>query len=172
MKVCVFIATSLDGYIATSDGGIEWMKSVEVPDQDYGYTDFAKDVDCFLVGRKTFEKVLSFDPYPYADKRVIVLTSENRTSRRGEEYFSGHMKDLMVRLQSAGTRKIYIDGGIAISSALNQGFITELTVSIVPIILGSGIPLFSNLQGETALTLDSMRSFPSGLIQAKYNVNT
>lgn len=170
MRICVFIAASLDGYIATTDGGIDWLKTVEVPDQDYGYSDFVKDVDCLVVGRKTFEKVLSFDPYPYADKRVIVLSSSSKTSKRGEEYFSGHLKDLMVRLQSAGMNKIYIDGGVAISSALAEGLIGELTVSTVPVILGSGIPLFSGLESQIPLKLDSMRSFPSGLIQAKYIV--
>jgi dihydrofolate reductase len=162
----VFIATSLDGYIARSGGGLDWLKQVEQEGEDYGYAAFAASVDALILGRKTYDTVLGFGAWPYEGKRVAVLTRRPPAPRFGEEFLSGTPAEILAKL--AGVRRAYVDGGDVIGQFLSAGLIDELTISTVPILLGAGIPLFRGNGLERRLVLQRSRRWPSGLVQSTY----
>lgn len=164
----VFIATSLDGYIARPDGGLDWLSSVEVEGEDYGYGEFFAGIDALVTGRNTYDTVIGFERWPYAGKRCIVLTHRPATPRYGEEFYAGEPGPLLERLADAGVRRVYVDGGAVIRQFLAAGAIDELTLSILPIVLGAGIPLFTGGGSELRLTLTDCRSWPTGLVQLRY----
>jgi dihydrofolate reductase len=163
---CVFIATSLDGFIARKDGSIDWLKTVERPGEDYGYAEFAASIDTLLVGRKTYDTVLGFDAWPYAGKRVAVLTRRPPKPKHDEEFVSGDPAGVLKTLSTA--RRIYVDGGDVIQQFLAAGLIDELTLSTIPLLLGEGVPLFGKTP-ERGFKLVASKSFPSGLVQSKYS---
>lgn len=164
----VFIATSLDGRIARADGGLDWLDAAQGSGEDYGYAAFFGSVDALVMGRRTYEKVLTFGAWPYAGKRCIVLTRTPRASLHGEEFSSEAPSALVERLQREGVRRVYVDGGEVIRSFLRAGLIDELTLSVLPIVLGDGIPLFADGLPEQRLSLEATTPFPSGLVQLRY----
>lgn len=166
----VFIATSLDGFIARPDGGIDWLDRVQVEGEDYGYQAFFDSVDALLLGRKSYDVVLGFEKWLYAGKRCLVLTHRPTESRHGEEFVSGPIDALLERLRAEGVRRLYVDGGDVIQQFLAADLIDDLTVSVVPVLLGSGIPLFSSQGSERSLSLEGSRAWPSGLVQSHYRV--
>jgi dihydrofolate reductase len=167
MKRCsVFIATSVDGFIARENGAIDWLSIVERPDEDYGYAKFFDSVDTLVIGRKTYETALGFEAWPYANKRVIVMTHQARKPKFNEELFSGDPKALALRL--AESKRVYVDGGSVIRQFLAAKLVTDMTLSIVPVLLGSGIRLFDALPSEVRLELLSARDYESGLVQIHY----
>lgn len=172
MRCSVFIATSLDGYIARSDGGIDWLSSVERPGEDYGFGEFYASVDVMVLGRKSWEKALSFPEWPYSGgrKRVVVMSREAREGRNGEEFHRGSAEELAAALRAGGARRVYVDGGVTIRGFLAAGLIDDLTVSVIPVLLGAGIPLFGEGVPETRLTLQGSRAYESGLVQLRYGV--
>jgi dihydrofolate reductase len=166
MQRSVFIATSLDGYIARSDGRIDWLAIVERPGEDHGYAAFAATCDAVVIGRRTYDTVLGFDAWPYAGKRVIVMTHRSIAANHGEEAFDGSAEALVDRLAREGMRRLYVDGGVVIRQFLAAGLVDDLTISILPIVLGGGVPLFGGT--EHRLTLDGVEPFASGLVQLRY----
>lgn len=168
MQCSVFIATSLDGYIARPDGGLDWLRQVEREGEDYGYQRFADTVDVLVTGRGTYDVVIGFPTWPYPGKRVIVLTHRPGESRHGEEFYSGSVEDLVRRLAGEGVKRIYVDGGVVIQQFLAAGLIDDLTISIIPVVLGDGIRLFAGGQRERGLVLEGTEAFPSGLVQLRY----
>lgn len=166
----VFVAVSLDGYIARPDGAVDWLSRFETPDDYYGYRAFLAGVDALVVGRRTYDLVRSFDPWPYGSKRCVVMTHRPAVPAHGEEFFQGAPADLMGRLWSEGVRRAYVDGGDVIRQFLAAGLIDELTVSVVPVVLGDGIRLFERGLPERWLDLASSRSWPNGLTQLRYTV--
>lgn len=168
LPICsVFIAVSIDGYIARLDGSIDWLASVQQQGEDYGYAQFAASVDTLVLGRKTYDTALGFDAWPYAGKRCVVLTHASLTSRHGEEFFNGGARALVEQLARAGARRVYVDGGAVIRQFLAAQLIEDLTLSVIPILLGNGIPLFQG-GAEQSFTLDEARSWPTGLAQLRY----
>lgn len=165
-RCSVFIATSLDGFIARENGAIDWLSIVERPGEDYGYGKFFDSVDTLVIGRKTYETALGFEAWPYAKKRVVVMTHQERTPKHDEEFFAGDPKALVAKL--AGSKRIYVDGGSVIRQFLAAKLVTDLTLSIIPVLLGSGIRLFDRLPGDVSLNLLSTRDFESGLVQIHY----
>ena len=170
LRCSVFIAVSVDGFIARPDGSIDWLEAVHVEGEDYGYSHFASSVDVLVMGRNTYEVALGFDVWPYTGKRVIVLTHRLADPRNGEELFDGSPADLVERLRREGARRAYVDGGNVIRQFLAAGLIDDLTLSVIPVVLGSGIPLFANGGPTQRLTLEETRAFPSGLAQLRYRV--
>lgn len=169
----VFIASSLDGYIARVDGSLDWLSVVEREGEDYGYRAFVDGVDALVMGRKTYDTVLGFDEWPFAGKRCIVLTHARPTSPRADEEFaSGAPAALVEQLGRQGVRRAYVDGGAVIRQFLAAGLVDDLTLSVIPVILGVGIRLFDadprNRAPSAALRLISARSFESGLVQLRY----
>ncbi len=167
--VAVFIATSVDQCIARDDGTIDWLARVQQdPSEDYGYAAFMASVDAVVIGRATYDTVLGFDPWPYEGKRVVVLTHRALTATRGEETHRGSLAPLFEKLGAEGVKRVYLDGGETIREGLAEGLIDELTLSVVPVLLGSGRPLFVRGLPETDLRLVDAKSFPSGLAQLRY----
>ena len=169
-KVRVYIAASLDGYIAHSGGDIDWLDSVARPDEDYGYAAFIETIDTVIMGRKTYEKVLSFGgEFPHADRDCYVLSRTERPSEGQIHFYSGSPDNLLGQIRSRPGKDIFIDGGSeAIDLFREKGLIDSYTVSIIPILLGEGIPLFKESKKEHPLKLVEATTFDSGLVQLNY----
>jgi dihydrofolate reductase len=165
-----FIAVSLDGFIARRDGSIDWLSIVDRAGEDYGYRAFLDSIDTIIVGRKTYDTALNFAQWPYTGKRCVVLTHAAPIPQHGEEFHSGPPEPLVERLVSESAGRVYVDGGQVIRQFLAAGLITDMTISIVPIILGEGVRLFDGFGREVRLDLVDSRSFESGLVQVRYGV--
>ncbi|MDA1278878.1 MAG: dihydrofolate reductase family protein [Chloroflexi bacterium] len=172
-KISVYIATSLDGFIARSDGGLDWLEHDSGKD-DYGFYEFFGSVDTIVMGRGTFDFVVASGQWPYAGKRMIILSSTLTISSvperlRGEvEILSIEPGLLAEKLAGEGATHVYVDGGITIQRFLRAGLVDELILSRMPVLLGSGIPLFGELDSDIALEHVETRIFDSGLVQSKY----
>lgn len=166
-KVSVYIATSIDGFIARIDGSLDWLEMVQVEGQDYGFQEFFDSVDTIIMGRKTYDTVLTFPDWPFSGKKVIVLTHRDLHPIHGETTWSGSISELIQTLPDES--HMYLDGGNVISQGLREGIIDEITISRIPIILGNGIPLFEKGLPEKKWKLIQARSFSSGLAQTTYS---
>jgi dihydrofolate reductase len=168
-RFSAFIATSLDGYIARADGSIDWLSIVHPVDEAHGYERFMSSVDTIVVGRRTYETVLKYETWPYVGKRLIVMTHRPANdAQHAEEFYSGSALELADRLTDA--KRVYVDGGNVLSQFFAAGLIDDVTISVIPIVLGNGIRLFSGGEGEHRLELESSRSWPSGMVQMRYRV--
>lgn len=174
-KVSVYIAASLDGYIARPDGDVSWLQA-DAPlekEEDFGYYEFFNSIDVLVMGRGSFEKVMEFD-WPYGTKPVIVLsqslTKAPHNYRDRVRVDSAAPQQLLEKLSQEGYQHIYLDGGKVIQSFLRAGLIHELTLTTVPILIGAGIPLFGRLERDVKLRLLASRSWENGYVQAKYEV--
>ena len=173
MIASVFVGTSLDGFIARPDGALDFLDAGG--DEPHGYEEFMATVDAMIIGRKTFETVLGFDNWPYAGKRVIVLSSRpvdfTPIARRGTaEWMSGEPSAIVERLRADGVVHAYVDGGLTIQRFLAAGAIQRLIVTRLPVLIGSGIPLFGPLGRDIELRHVTTRTFASGLVQSEYEV--
>ena len=145
----VYIATSLDGFIAASDGGLEWLEEIPNPEKsDYGFAEFMSSIDALVMGRKTFDKVLTFDSWPY-NKPVYVLSKSGikvpKELDGKVKVVNGNLKIVVDQLNELGHQSLYIDGGITIQNFLEEDLIDEMIITRIPILLGEGIPLFGKL---------------------------
>jgi dihydrofolate reductase len=171
----VFIATSLDGFIARDDGDIGWLLQRDDPTEDHGYPAFIADKELIVMGRGSYEKALTFGEWPY-ELPVLVLSEQLADAPvpealKGKLRFSKRTpKETMDELAAQGVRRIYVDGGRVVQSFLRKGLIADLVVTSVPVLIGSGRPLFGALANDIDLKLVSSRSFPSGLVQSTYRV--
>jgi dihydrofolate reductase len=165
-----FVGTSLDGFIARSDGRLDWLERYQVPPEVTGYTAFFDSVDTLLVGRSTWETVADFPEWPYAGKRVVVLTRRPLPALHGESTLAGTPAEVLARLEALGARRVYVDGGAVVSQFLAAGLLDELTVTVVPLVLGDGIRLLQGPLPSRGLTLVSCRAQPLGLVQLAYRV--
>lgn len=172
-KVKLFIACSVDGFIAKPDGDIGWLSMVEAPGEDYGYAAFYETVDTIILGRKTYEKVLSFGiEFPHKNKTTYVITRSVKPSEGNVHFYNRDVKDLITRLSGKSTKDVFVDGGAElIHSLLQQQLIDELIVSYIPVLLGGGIRLFKEGFPMQKLTLAETKNFSSGLVQVKYTVS-
>jgi dihydrofolate reductase len=171
----VFIATSLDGFIARKDGGIDWLLQLDSQGVDYGYDDFYAGMDGMLLGRNSYEMALTFDAWPYT-KPVLVLS---RTMRRDDlppdlggrvEIINTSPAGAMAEAASRGWKRVYVDGGALIQSCLRDGLISDMVVSRIPVLIGEGLPLFGAVPQDIWLHHDKTTSYPSGLVQSRYLV--
>ena len=167
-RCSAFIATSLDGYIAGPGGSLDWLKIVERPGEDYGFAAFLGAVDALVLGRNTYDAVLSMGSWPYAGKRCAVLTHRPAAPRHGEMFLQGEPHEVLAGLGREGVRHVYVDGGAVIREFLDAGLLDHLTLSILPVVLGGGIPLFASGGQERRLHLEGARTWPSGLVQLRY----
>jgi dihydrofolate reductase len=176
MKCSVFIATSLDGYIARADGGIDWLHDTygdpNAEPEDMGFDAFISTVDGMVMGRNTFETVLGFDGWPYGDTPIAVLSSSMTEIPGGVpdtvSLSNETPTEIVARLGAEGRTHLYIDGGVTIQRFLDAGLIDEMTITRLPILLGSGIPLFGRTKTDIRFTHLSTRAFRSGLVQSVY----
>lgn len=169
----VFIAISLDGNIARPDGDIDWLLQRDDPQEDHGYADFIADMDCIVMGRGSYEKALAFEKWHY-DRPVLVLSKQLAgtpvpSKLQGKVSFSNHSPtDTMEELARKGVRRVYVDGGQVVQSFLRAGLIEDMVITTIPVLIGTGRPLFGALTSDIDLALVSSRSFPSGLVQTTY----
>jgi dihydrofolate reductase len=164
-KLSLFIASSLDGYIAGPGEEIDWLFS----DQDYGYTEFYAGIDTVIMGRKSYDLSLTFGEYPYPGKRAYVFTRTPRARDRHAQFVSGDVGAFVLHLkQQPGQRIWLVGGGEIIRECLSADLIDEFVISVHPVLLGAGLGLFPPGFGRRELVLQSVRSFSSGLVQSTY----
>ena len=174
MKISVYIATSLDGYIARPNGDITWLMEADNSDgnEDYGYKEFSDSVDCMVMGRNSMEMVMSFPEWPYEGKRVVVLSNslkDTPSQLKGKiELYSGSLTKLVTELKNDGCKRIYIDGGKTIQSFLNEELVTDITITKIPILLGEGISLFGKTKHDIKLKHIESKSYRSGFVKSTY----
>jgi len=172
LKASVFVGTSLDGFIARSNGDLDFLPAGG--GEEHGYSAFIASVDAIVIGRNTFDKVLTFDEWPYGNKPVIVLSTRpiDEPPGRGAvvERMAGSPSDIASRLAARGFRHLYVDGGITIQRFLQAGLIQSLTITRVPVLVGEGIPLFGALPHDIRLQHVATRQYASGLVQSEYVV--
>ena len=174
MTVNVFVGASVDGFIARPNHELDWLP--EGGGGPHGYEEFMATVDALVIGRKTFEKVLTFDPWPYGAKRVVVLSSKpldlSKVVGGVVEQMSGAPSEIVAQLAASGANNLYVDGGITIQRFLHAGLVQRLIITRVPVLIGVGIPLFGTLPHDVRLDHISTRHYPSGLVQSEYRVLT
>lgn len=168
----VYIAASIDGFIATTDGHIEWLSAHPNPNNsDYGFSEFIENIDAVVMGRHSFEKVRTFGEWTYKEK-VFVLSSkltEVPAELIGKvEFISGPPREILSSINSMGFNNLYIDGGLVIQSLLAEDLIDELIVTRIPILLGSGIPLFGKLAEPLKFTHKSTKVYDNALVKSHY----
>ena len=172
MTVSVFIGTSVDGFIARSNGALDFLPPGG--GEPHGYDEFMASVDALVIGRKTFETVLAFAAWPYGDKRVVVLSSRpvDLSAARGGvvEQMAGPPPEIVSKLAASGAHHVYVDGGITIQGFLRAGLIQRLIITRVPVLIGDGIPLFGTLPHDIRLRHVATQHYPSGLIKTEYHV--
>lgn len=177
MKTSVYIATSLDGFIARENGALDWLPGSSGSggeSEDYGYQTFMDTVDVSVMGRLTYEMVRMSGPWPYGEKRVIVLSTIlehlDDDLPKTVELRNAAPAELYNELKEAGIQHLYVDGGRTIRRFLDAGLIDELTITRVPILIGRGIPLFGELQNDVLLEHQKTLAFHNGLVQSRYKV--
>lgn len=176
MKISVFIATSLDGFIAREDDSLDWLDAANatVPKgEDCGFKRFFDSVDVLVMGRKSFEKVLTFGTWFYGEKNVIVLSSrplQIPEHLKNVSHASLTPEALVKEISSKGMRHIYVDGGETIRRFLRAGLVHEMTITTIPVLLGSGKPLFGELEKDIQLELIASKAYDFGFVSNTYRV--
>lgn len=171
MKASVFVGVSVDGFMARVDGHLDFLP--EGGGEPHGYEEFMSTVDALVIGRKTYETVLGFGGWAYGEKSVFVLSSRELAPPPAGaivEHVSGEPKDIVSTLDRRGIRHIYVDGGVTIQGFLRAGLIQRLIVTRVPVLIGTGIPLFGPIARDIRLKHIATRSYGSGLVQSEYEV--
>lgn len=172
MTVSVFVGTSLDGFIARPNGDLDFLPPGG--GEPHGYDEFMASIDGIVIGRKTFETVLTFETWPYGSKRVAVLTSQpiDLSAVRGGvvEQMAGPPAEIVAKFAAYGARHLYVDGGITIQRFLQANLIQRLILTRVPVLIGEGIPLFGTLSRDIRLRHVSTQSYSSGLVKTEYHV--
>jgi dihydrofolate reductase len=168
-KVILYIAMSLDGCIAKSDGDISFLSMVEKEGEDYGYSDFLRTIDTVIIGRKSYDKIIGMGYEYHTDKDVYIITRTERPAGGAFKYYTGSLKKLISELKNKHGKNIYCDGGGEIvNELLRDNLIDEFIISVIPIILGDGISLFKKGIPEMNLKLISSAEYDKGLVQLHY----
>jgi len=171
VKASVFVGVSVDGFIARADGALDFLPPGG--GEPHGYDEFMATVDALVIGRKTYETVLGFDTWAYGKKPVFVVSSRPLAPAPPGavvEHMSGDPADIVAQCAARGVRHIYVDGGITIQGFLRAGLIQRLIITRVPVLIGTGIPLFGALQRDIVLRHVATRQYASGLVQSEYVV--
>ncbi|WP_306602161.1 dihydrofolate reductase family protein [Geothrix sp. 21YS21S-2] len=172
MTVSVFVGVSVDGFLARPNDDLDWLPEGE--DESHGYVEFLAGVDALVMGRRTFEKVLTLGEWPYGSKRVVVLSGHPLDLARAGggpvEQMAGSPDGIIDQLAARGITHLYVDGGVTIQGFLRAGRVDRLIITRVPVLIGEGIPLFGTLPHDVHLRHVATRDFPSGLVQTEYAV--
>ena len=164
--IVLFIASSLDGYIARENGDIDWLPE----NTKSGYNDFIKSVDTVIMGKKTYDQVLTFGDYPYKDKKSYVFTRNKNHSKDENVEFVYDTEKLIKNIISDSGKNIWLIGGSKIiSTFVNLGFVDEIILSIIPVVLGKGIPLFKNIEKEVKMELVKTTDYEK-LVELHYKI--
>jgi dihydrofolate reductase len=171
-KLSLFIATSLDGYIAKPNDDLSFLKLVEKEGEDYGYAEFASMIDTIIIGRKTYDYVvreIGSSHYDNGERDVFVITRTQRPTVGRTTFYTGSLTGLVKQLKSESGKKIYCDGGAEIiNELLKNDLIDEIIISVIPILLGDGTKLFKDGRPEQLLEFVTAKTFDTGLTQLHY----
>lgn len=170
-EVILYIAASLDGYIATPDGQVDWLDLVESEGEDYGYSSFYASVDALVMGSATYEQVRQFGAWPYEGKRCIVLSKRlTESDLPGVTVTGKPPAEVLSDLEAEGHRRIWLVGGAAVVASFRAAsLISRYIISVIPTLLGEGIPLFASPGPSERLELVEAEAFPTGLVQLTYD---
>ena len=185
MKCSVYIATSVDGFIAKKDGSVDWLHTAGIPEADMGnqadmgMTEYMESVDCLIMGRKCMETIsnmnLTPEQWPYGSTRIIALSNTVKQApdnvKDKIEMYSGDLQALVSKLESEGHQHAYIDGGTTIQTFINLQLINEMTITHAPVLLGEGILLFGKTIKDIKLEQAQATAFANNFVQVKYTVN-
>jgi len=165
-KIILFIASSLDGYIAKNDGGVDWLPT----NTPSGYDEFYKSIDTVIMGKKTYDQILTFGPYPYDDKKSYVFTQNSDVNDDENIQFVSDVEKLVKYIISNPGQDIWLVGGSKIISVfMNLGFVNEIILSVIPTVLGKGIPLFANIRKETKFEMIKTTGY-GALVELHYKI--
>lgn len=169
-KVILYIACSLDGYIAKPNDDLSFLAMVEQEGEDYGYHAFVESVDTVILGRRTYDWVMAQVPeFPHADKETYVISRSGKATIGKTQFYSGDLQELLTKLKQKEGKNIFVDGGAqVVSLLLKDKLIDEFIISIIPVLLGEGTRLFQENYPEQQLEFISNKAFPSGLLQMHY----
>jgi dihydrofolate reductase len=167
-QVSVYIATSLDGYIATVDDRIDWLEEFSDPTEDYGYAAFLSDVDALAQGRGTYDVVAALDPLPFGGRPLFVFTHRMPAARPGVTFWSRSPEAAVSEWSDMGLRHVYVDGGRLVSDFLDAGLVDTITITTLPVLLGDGLPLFHAIARRTPLRMADQKRWPSGVVQHRW----
>lgn len=169
-KLFLYIAASLDGYIAKPGDDLSFLNRVQKPGEDYGYREFISEVDTIIMGRKTYDWVMKqVDKFPHADKDTFIITRNSRPDQGKTRFYTGSLTALIDELKSKTGKNVFCDGGAEVVNALlREKLLDEMIISIIPILLGEGVRLFQIDRPEQDLELISIKNFDSGLVQLHY----
>ena len=171
IQASVFVGTSLDGFIARRNGDFDFLP--HGGGEEHGYKDFFASVDALVVGRHTYDTVLKFATWPYGAKPTFVLSTREIVTPAPPavvEQMSGSPSDIVTELNARGFKHLYVDGGITVQRFLEAGLIQRLTITRVPVLIGTGIPLFGPVSRDIRLTHIATQEYPSGLVTSEYIV--
>lgn len=168
IPACYHVATSVDGLIADASGGVEWLSPFF--DVDYGSQDFLNSIDTVVMGRRTYDHLLKTSKEnPYKGKRFVVLSHTRSIGLHADLFWPGHPRGLMMRLDAMGSKSLWIVGGGSVAGEfLEAGLLDEVDLFVVPVALGSGVPVFGPLRQPDSLQLKGCQSFPNGVVRLRY----
>ncbi len=169
-KVILYIAVSLDGYIAGPNDDLSFLSIVQKDGEDYGYADFLRSVDTVILGRRTYDWVMTqVADFPHTDKDSYIITRKPRPAIAKTNFYTGDIQELIHRLKGEQGKNIFIDGGAEIvNELLKQNLIDEFIISVIPILIGNGTRLFKDGRHEQKLELVDIHKFDTGLAQFHY----
>ncbi|MBZ4188917.1 dihydrofolate reductase family protein [Niabella beijingensis] len=171
-KLSLFIATSLDGYIAKPNDDLSFLKLVEKEGEDYGYKEFIETIDTLIIGRRTYDyvvKEIGASHYDNGERNVYVITRTERPNIGKTTFYTGNLTELVQQLKSENGKNIYCDGGAeVINDLLKHDLIDEFIISVIPVLLGNGTRLFKDGRPEQILEFVKAKTFETGLIQLNY----
>lgn len=172
-RVRLYVATSIDGFIADAEGGVDWLEPYQPA--SYGYREFMQEVGAVVIGRRTFEQIATFgDRWPYAEKRTIIVASQSlRALPPNGTAVSGGIAAAVKAAREQSSRDVWVVGGaVTMRSAIDAGLVDLIDIFIVPVLLGRGIPLLGSLHVPRTLDLDGITTFQDGVVKLRYNVAT
>lgn len=169
-RAILYIATSIDGYIAKPGDNLDFLSIVEAEGEDYGYHDFLATIDTVILGRRTYDWVMEkINEFPHKDKQTFVISRTPKEPEGSIQFYTGDLRSLLASLRQQDGKHIFIDGGaMLVNALLQEDLIDEIILSIVPVLLGDGIRLFGDGRPEQRFELLSSVSFESGLVQLHY----
>jgi Dihydrofolate reductase len=173
METAVFCGVSLDGFIARANDELDWLMSGSAEKDDNGYKEFIATIDAIVIGRRTYDVVLGFGGWFYGKMPVFVLSTHelDRVPAEGViERLSGELGQIYNELEERGFKRVYVDGGKTVQQFLRAGLIDRITISRLPVLIGTGIPLFGETEADIRLKLERVQEFPSGMVQCEYSI--
>ncbi|MBZ0296041.1 MAG: dihydrofolate reductase family protein [Anaerolineae bacterium] len=171
-NVILYIAASFDGYIARKDGSIDWLTAFDSEDEDYDYTELVERLGTVIMGGKTYRQVLTFgDDWPYADLTSYIVTRhvQPEDPERRIKFYDGDLTALVAQIRAESDKDIWLIGGAELNAAfVNLNLIDEYIVSVIPVMIGDGIPLFPPTTAQSRVELINMKRYPNSIVQLHY----